>query len=69
MPIPTTSTWRMADQLAEGNLGEVLVRLRDAGLPWRTIARRLHDEYRIDVTDVTLSLWHRQLTADEERAS
>jgi len=66
---PTTNAWRNADQLCDGNLADIILRLRDAGMSWSTISRRLHAEYRCHVENSTLSAWHRQLTAGRERVS
>jgi len=67
--VPTSSHWHNADQLCDGNLADIILRLRGAGLSWAAISRRLWDEYRCRVENSTLSAWHRQLTAGRERVS
>lgn len=47
----------MADRLAGGDLEQILLSYRDAGLSPDAIAARLYAEYRIEVTGTTITNW------------
>lgn len=61
MPTPTTSVYRLADQLFEGRLAERLATLRAEGKTWEQIARQLYIERNVDVTGVTVGRWAKAL--------
>lgn len=69
MQSPTTNAWRNADELCDGQLADILIQLRDSGMSWAAISRRLHAYHRCHVENSTLADWHRQLTADQEAVS
>ncbi len=57
MVAPRSPQYRMADQLAGGNLEQILADIYQETGSWETTARRLYVEYRIDVTTNTLRGW------------
>lgn len=68
MATPDTSTWRMADALAGGTLADQILTLRTNGMSWRRMSTLLLAQH-IDVTEITLAEWHRQLTAERKGGS
>lgn len=61
MPIPTTTTWRMADQLAGGGLAETIVELRRSGASDEKIGHELYKQFGIEVTRSTVTAWRKKL--------
>lgn len=68
MATPDTSTWRMADALAGGTLADQILTLRANGTSWRRMSTMLLAQH-IDITEITLAEWHRQLVDEQEQAS
>ncbi len=52
-----SAQYRMADRLADGNLAEVLLRLRDEDRSPEDIGRQLYADYGIQVSRPTVSRW------------
>lgn len=65
---PKSPGYRMADRLADGRLGEVLLEMR-ADLSFREISKRLHSTYGIEVTDETIRGWIASLQAEAAEAA
>jgi hypothetical protein len=60
----------MADKLADGNLGQIIIEGREQGKPFDAIARELYAAHGIEVTRQTLANWARSLAdADSPAAS
>ncbi len=59
----SSTTWRMADRLADGQLATILLRLRSQDQTYDTISAHLMDEYGIEVTRQTIASWVRVLEA------
>lgn len=55
----------MADLLADGQLSTIIVDLRNDGLSWASISRKLHADWGIHAVGDTVADWHRTITADE----
>lgn len=54
---PKSSHYRMADRLAGGQLGQILLQLQARGLAADSIAARLYASYGIETTGTTVSNW------------
>lgn len=52
-----STVWRMADELAGGNLAEILRQKRAERKSLTRISRELHALHRIDVTPQTVGNW------------
>lgn len=51
----------LAERLIPGGVADYLQALRDQGLAWDAVARRLENEHDITVTSETVRTWARQL--------
>lgn len=66
---PTSPTWRMADQLAGGNLATTILSLADAGRSTRAISLELAAAFGVQVSNVTVASWLRTLRTASAAAS
>lgn len=59
MPTEASTTYRLADKLLDGRLDTFVAERRCCSpqVSWRRIARDLHDETGLDVSDQTLMNW------------
>ncbi len=60
------SQYRLANQAANGRLGDLLIRWRDAGDSYRTVAHRLGDLFGIVTTPTTVRRWTELAKDDPE---
>jgi hypothetical protein len=61
MPTPTTTAWRLADQLAGGVLAETIVELKREGASDERIGHELYKQFGVEVTRSTITAWRRKL--------
>lgn len=55
-----SAAYQLADLRTDGQLAHIVSVARSDGHSWRSIARRLHQSYGVDVTDETLRNWFGQ---------
>ena len=67
MPTPTAAR-RLLDVLLNGGLEELVRERRGQGVPWRLIAREIHERTGEDVLGETLRLWFGPELADPDEA-
>lgn len=58
-----SSLYRMADQVCDGNLAQIISDLRADGLSYGQVAKRLYANHGIDVSGQTVANWCKQAAA------